>query len=216
MADDSELNTFFMEHGFIKVTIDDDHFIDNTDKQSIEQYIETLPHKKRQHLKKEVLNNESSFKVSVYSNTVSEIEDFYLLYKNVKETNLGLNSFPLPFKLFNEISKSENWEIIKIEDLKEAKTVSVMFCLKTENNYCPVIIGMDYSVSKELNIYKQSLFQVIKRGLELKSNHIQLGITASETKRKLGIDYKPQLGFVQIKDKYNMDYIDNLKFAAKK
>ncbi|GAB4285181.1 MAG: hypothetical protein Kow0068_10470 [Marinilabiliales bacterium] len=150
-----------------------------------------------------------NFKVrSQFNNNISK---YYELYKNVKNNSLSLNTFDLPEKLFNKIAENTDWEVIELRDSQSNSIISVVFCCKSGNCYSAVIIGMDYSVEKSLHLYKQSLYQIIKRGLELKAEKIYLGVTASETKRKFGATPVKQVGFIQMKDNYNISLLESIK-----
>jgi hypothetical protein len=129
----------------------------------------------------------------------------------VKEQSLSLNTFDLPFKLFEAYHRSANCEVVALHTKDDGKPVSIVFCYKTADNYCPVIIGIDKAVDPILNIYKQTIYQLIKRAIHLKVKNIHLGLTAAESKYMLGADNIKQMGFVQMKDHFNQDFIGSLK-----
>jgi len=141
-----------------------------------------------------------------------DIETLYKLYYNVKQTNLSLNTFTLPRKIFENIKKSSNWEIITLHNKDNDSVVGMSLCLKTTKNYSHVIFGVDSLIDKGEGIYKLMIYHVVKRAFELKSENLYMGITASDTKRKFGAEQKKQVAFVQIKDKFNQEFIDSLAF----
>jgi hypothetical protein len=56
-------------------------------------------------------------------------------------------------------------------------------------------------------VYKQSLFQIVARAIELKSGKIDFGITASIEKRKLGAVLRSHVAYVQMKDNFDMSQL---------
>lgn len=207
---DLDLRDFFIDRGFIKIELPETHYINNIFNSDCGNFIEKLGHKKRYHLKKDVLSFEKLFDARILKNiNEKEINHIYKLYQNVKENNLEINSFPLPRKLFYNISKSSSWEIIALY-LKDSKNknlpVAVGLVYKNKN-YCPLIIGLDYNY-QDLKIYKQILYQTILRAVELKYPKIFLGITSSLEKRKLNAIAIKNVGYMQVKDNFNLSLLD--------
>ena len=151
------------------------------------------------------------FKVNIDNCRKEDIPLYRELYKNVKSKKLGLNTFDLPLNFFEHLCESKNWEVISIESTEEKRTVCVVFCAKTENNYCPIVIGLDYSIDESFNVYKKSLYQIVKRGLELKADKICLGLSASDAKHKLGAETIKKVAYIQMKDNYNMTLIESIR-----
>ncbi len=210
--EDVEIREFFMDHGFIKIETEENNIVFNPDKTDFESfYNKKFDAKKRYSYKNEVLKYEDMFSVSIGPCKKEEIPMYTRLYKNVKAKKLSINTFDLPEKLFENMCDSNNWEVIKIDLKEEQKTVCVVFCEKNKNNYCPTIIGLDYSIDDSYNVYKKSLAQMIKRGLSLKVDKICLGLSASSAKHKLGADTIKQVAYIQMKDNYNMSLIESIK-----
>ena len=80
-----------------------------------------------------------------------------------------------------------------------------------QHNYCPTIIGLDYTVPDELNLYKKMLYQAVCRGLELRVDQICLGLSSSPAKHKLGAKTIKQVAYIQVKDHYNMELIRSME-----
>ncbi len=212
LEEDTEIRAFFMDHGFIKIDIEDNNIVNNNENLNPEVFFQKkLDKKKRYYFRNDVVQDENLFSLSVSPCKKEDVPLYYQLYKNVKSKKLGLNTFDLPVKLFNKMCDAPNWEVVTIKRNDDNKVVSVVFCEKNTNNYCPIIIGLDFSIDDNLNVYKKSLYHVIKRGLELNANKICLGLSASSAKHKLGADTIKQVAYIQIKDHYNMEYIESLK-----
>ncbi|NTW31408.1 MAG: aminotransferase class I/II-fold pyridoxal phosphate-dependent enzyme [Bacteroidetes bacterium] len=212
--DDLEIRSFFMDQGFVKIDIEENNLINNSEKIDSKVFFqEKLDIKKRYYFRKDILKDEDLFSVSFSPCKKEEAPIYYQLYKNVKSTKLGLNTFDLPFKLFSKMCDSENWEVIKLELTEDKKIVCVGLCEKNKRNYCTAIMGMDYSVNPSHNLYKKMLYHTICRGLELKVDNICLGLTASSAKHKLGAETIKQVAYIQMKENYiyNMALIESIK-----
>jgi hypothetical protein len=90
--------------------------------------------------------------------------------------------------------------------------VGIMFCYKNNNHtYVPELIGMDYKWAKEYQLYRQLLFQTIKRANALQFQKIDFGVSASFEKRKLGAQIIPKVAYVQTRDNYAMELMNTLQ-----
>ncbi len=208
--DDAQLREFFMDHGFIKMDTDDNNIVPNETHQSRDDfYTQLLDSKKKRYVfRNDVLKDAELLDISVTRCDKDEVPMYYQLYKNVKTNKLSLNTFDLPIKLFYRMCESDHWEVIKIVRKETNTLVSVGLCGKNaQHNYCPTIIGMDYSVPDSLNVYKKMLHQAVCRGLDLQVDRICLGLSSSPAKHKLGAQTVKQVAYLQIKDHYNMELI---------
>ncbi|GAA3586921.1 bifunctional aminotransferase class I/II-fold pyridoxal phosphate-dependent enzyme/GNAT family N-acetyltransferase [Flavivirga amylovorans] len=210
---DDELSQLFHQQGFIKTVMPDSCQILDLHWKTIDEYPESLSTRSRKHFKKDIQPYEKHFKVS-YSEASSEklIDQFYELYTNVNKHNLALNMFPLPRKLFTMMSQHPNWEFIAIylkEEFNEGKShipVGVMFCYKNLGvTYTPAFIGMDYNYTEKHQVYRQLLYQTIKRATRLGFKKIDFGMTASFEKKKVGATIIPKVAYIQAKDNYSME-----------
>lgn len=207
----TDIRDFLMDQGFVKVAMEDSHQIDLSEVPGRQDFIGSLESKKRIHLNNDVLKYEHLFETKIATNpSDADINAWYALYENVKQRNLSINDFQLPEKLFHKIKDSALWDVIEIKLKESGKTVAVGFAYKNRN-YSPVILGLDYEQPK---IYKQLLFQAIMRAVELKSQKIYLGLTASLEKRKVGAKAIKIVAYMQVKDNYNLSVIELLKSNA--
>jgi 7-keto-8-aminopelargonate synthetase-like enzyme len=214
LADD-EFNKFMMDQGFIKAEIFENNFIGGLKDLTINDFInKKLKAKQRYQIKTEVLPNMDDFSVRFTDYSEEDIRHFYDLYINVKRKSFSLNTYDLPISFFELAAKDENWEFLTLEYLPENRIVSVGLCYKIGAKYCPVVFGMDSIINSSLNVYKKTIFQAIKRGLELKADTIYLGLSSNDTKKKFGAEITKQVGFLQSKDSFNQSVIESLKFAT--
>jgi hypothetical protein len=70
---------------------------------------------------------------------------------------------------------------------------------------------MDYAVPKKFSVYRQLLFQGIKRANELGYKKIDFGITATFEKRKLGAKVIQKVAYIQAKDNFSMEFMGTLQ-----
>ena len=92
-----------------------------------------------------------------------------------------------------------------------------MFCYKnTEQTYVPALIGMDYDYAKEFQLYRQLLFQTIKRSRELNRSKIDFGFSATFEKKKLGATIIPKVAYIQARDNFSMELMGTLQNEDKK
>mgnify|MGYP001074399937 CR=1 FL=1 len=174
--------------------------------------------KKRNYIKSEILKYEPYYEVKILNNSaLSDIDHWHQLYRNVQNKSFELNTFDLPRKFFNNINLHPNSDIvglfIKPDYLsdKKSRLVSITFNFRTAlNNYAGLVMGLDYHYMNSFNVYKQTLYQSILRASGLNTNRMFLGLTAAETKTKLGALSSQQVAYIQIKDSYNVALIDTM------
>ncbi|MEP1486917.1 MAG: aminotransferase class I/II-fold pyridoxal phosphate-dependent enzyme [Algibacter sp.] len=208
------LHTYFQGQGFVRVQMPDSCKIDLEDHEDIERYMAKLSSRSRQHFRKEILANEPLLRVEALKNcSKNKLEQIQELYSQVHQNNLGLNTFSFPEKLFDNMEKHPNWEFITVSlrgDHK--KIIGVMLCYNNNHHtYVPAFIGLDYKYLKEFHVYRQLLYQTIKRAIHLKFNHIDLGMTASFEKRKLGATIEEKYAYIQTSDNYTLELMGILE-----
>lgn len=212
--DDEELTTFLIDNGFVKINMGTSCNINNLKNLDFETYYqERLNKKKRLAFRNVVKSNEPLFKVEINNFNGNDLQYFYNLYLELKKNNLKVNSFTIPFKFFQHVAKDKHWEIMSLIHKKSGKVASVILSAFNENNYHPMIIGIDYSLDASLNTYKQSLYRLILRSMELNVDTLHLGLTATDAKYNMGATKKDYVGFIQQKDHYNQDLIDSMAFG---
>jgi hypothetical protein len=107
-----------------------------------------------------------------------------------------------------------NWEfiILTLKDAPEKNFVGIMFCYKNSGKvYVPELIGMDYIAGDGFNLYRQLLYQTIKRARELQIERIDFGISAAFEKKKLGASIISKVAYVQARDNYAMELMQTLQ-----
>lgn len=218
-AGNDELDSFFVDNGFFKITMPDNHKME-TNWNTHNEYVERLSYKSRKHLRQDILKYTPAYTINIAQNPSQEdLAHWYELYMNVKNNSLELNTFALPYKVFENMVKHPNWEIVTLsirEELGYAeKPVAVMFNYVTKDAYNFMMIGLDYKYQKEFKCYKQALYQSIMRCHAKGLKKINLGFSASFEKHKVGAEAIPTVAYMQIKDNYNMTVIANMSVLEK-
>lgn len=212
--DDKDLHAYFQGQGFIRVQMPDSCAIELDKEEDLETYISRLSSRNRKHLRKEILRIEDLLDIQIVQDAnLVQLEQIAELYSNVHQNNLGLNTFSFPTKLFANMWVHPNWEFITISPKDETeKMIGVMLCYKNiHKTYIPAFVGMDYKYLQQFHIYRQLLFQTIKRAIELNYNHIALGLTAGFEKRKLGATVYSTYAFIQTADNYTLELMGILE-----
>lgn len=202
-------------HGYFRIDMPESCVINNNDWPAIDNYASLLSTRSRQHFSREILKFEKFYDVEIKDClTEEELNRAYRLYSNVKERNLAINTFPYNREVFKNMNSCPNWEfiILTLKDAPEKNLVGVMFCYNNSGNvYVPELIGMDYIAGEGFNLYRQLLYQTIKRALELEIGRIDFGISASFEKKKLGASVIPKVAYVQARDNYAMELMQTLQ-----
>jgi 7-keto-8-aminopelargonate synthetase-like enzyme len=220
-AEDTELDTFLVDNGYFKITMPDNNIVHDLTWENKEAYYQSLSKRSKRHFNQDVQRHEDKFEVTVEKEYSEEnISYWYSLYLNVKNNNLGLNSFALPLKTFTQMLLNNKWEVLSLTVKKEfdfigvEKPVAIAFCYNAVTAYLPVIVGMDYSYNETYKTYKQLLYQLVMRGKALNCKQVNLGFSAVTEKKKVGAVAIPTYAYMQAKDSYNFQVLANMAINA--
>ena len=213
------LNTIFHNQGFLKINMPETSNVQNLEWDTIEEFTNSLSSRSKRHFSQEVLPFEKVFDVVVKSQlTTDEMEHCYDLYQNVKNNNHAINTFTYPISIFKKMINNPNWEFIllylKTKDREEntQQAVGIMFCYKNMGHtYVPALIGMNYTYALKFQIYRQLLYQTIKRAKELNFKKIDFGFSATFEKKKLGATIIPKVAYIQARDNFSMELMGTLQ-----
>lgn len=219
-AGDNEMDAFLVDNGYFKVYMPDNHHM-KIDWNNKEEYLNKLSSNSKKHLKRYVFRHEEKYELNVVTNpTVEEITHWHQLYLNVKDRGLALNTFALPYKVFENMAHHKNWEIITLtlkpefDNREKRKPVAVIFNYKTRENYNAMVMGIDYNFQDEYKCYKQALYQVTVRAKDLNLKKIHLGFTSSVWKKTIGAKAFLSVAYMQVKDNYNMEVMGTMSAMA--
>jgi 7-keto-8-aminopelargonate synthetase-like enzyme/predicted N-acyltransferase len=212
---DEHLNQFFHKQGFVRVDMPESCVFEDLSFAHWDEYVSRLSSRSRKHFRKDIQAYESRFTVTCRQTaSMQELDCWYRLYENVWHRNFDLNTFSFPKKVLMSMADHPLWEFIVVylnpdfDDRAEPSPVGVMFCYKNmDYTYTPAYIGLDYVYAGEHQVYRQLLFQTIKRAYSLGFKKIDFGMTASFEKRKVGATIIPKVAYVQAKDNFTMELI---------
>jgi hypothetical protein len=207
-ADDVELGGVLLSEGLINVPMPPTHEI-AVSWASDEELIESLPTKRKRRLAREVQLLSTHLDVEVVRNDRSDRDQvarqLYRLYRNVADRGKRLNSFPLPPDAFDYLLASDAWEIVALF-LKKDRSRGPVACFAAHNFgtvYAPLVAGLDYEFLDSLRIYKQLLFQIVRRGQAIGARTIRLGMTADQEKERWGSVRRDVSIYAQSNAEYN-------------
>lgn len=213
------LSDLFHNLGFIKIAMPQTCVITDINWNNNQEFAAILSPRSKKHFTREVLPYEKMFRVIIKDRlTDNEVAHAYSLYKNVKNNNYAVNTFTYPIAVFQKMAAHPFWEFILlyIKEDTDHEPVGVLFCYKNcAHTYVPSLIGMDYTVSRKYNLYRQLLFQGIKRAQELHYKRVELGITATFEKRKLGAQLISKFAYLQAKDNFSMELLSTMQIENK-
>lgn len=216
-TDDAEMRDFLIQEGFIKIDMPDTHIMTNIKWRTEEEYLSGFSTGSRWHFKKKILNKKENFNVCVVQDganvTDEQINQWYQLYKNVKDRSFNINTYTLPISYFRNMIDHPNWEVIELRIKPELsrtgkeELVSTGFCYKTKNNYSIMAVGLDYDYVIEEGAYRVGLYESVVRANELKCDKLYLGMDAAVEKKRFGVEVIAKSVYIQADDNFNMELI---------
>ena len=199
------------EEGYAKLKMPNSNRIQNPQWETNEDFLSLLSSSNnRRNIKRYVLKNEELFNITI-KNTISdeEAQYYFNLFCNIKDTNFDFNFFKYPQKITSVLSKYEDYEFIEIHLKGIQKPVCCVWCFKGENHYSPLIMGLNYEYLESHHLYKQAIFQIVKRGNELNKKNVFLGLSADYEKQKYGAVPVPIFAYMKVDDTYNLELIES-------
>jgi 7-keto-8-aminopelargonate synthetase-like enzyme len=197
--------------GFAKVQMPNSLVVENPKWDSYEDLLSLIPSKKKRYnIKHDAIRHENKFEIT-YKQKISDSESelYYNLFENIKDSNFDFNFFKFPKKIASVISKHDNWEFIDIKIKGNNKTIASIWSYIGKNHYSPLIMGLNYDYIESHQIYKQSIFQIVKRGNYLNKSKTYLGFSAEFEKTKYLANVIPIYAFIKVDDTYNMELVES-------
>lgn len=197
-------------HGFVRVRMPDACHIALDGIDTVEEYITKLSSRNRRHYRKDIQPNLAKLNVQTKKRCSAEqLHQVANLFSNVHKHNLGLNTFSFHQGLFERMNEHPNWEFILTTPKNQLdEIVGVMFCYKNMGQvYVPAFVGLDYDRLQEFGTYRVLLLLSIERAISLKFSKIDLGVTASFEKRKLGALVEEKYAYLQAQDNYTLELL---------
>ena len=208
-----EMDDIMVDNGFFKMDMPLNYRLDISNWTDELGFIDILSKRSKKHFKQNVRRFVDSFEVDHSKNLTNiELESVYKLYLNVQQKGLDINTFPLPFELFKEIAKNENWEIIRLNlipseknRLSEKKTVGVVFAYRGKTAFVGGMVGLDYQYNREFGVYRQAIYQFVSRSKFLGYKTLDFGFCAGIEKKKFGAVGYESCVYMQVKDNFKFE-----------
>jgi 7-keto-8-aminopelargonate synthetase-like enzyme len=212
-ADDVRMDDFMVDNGFFRINLPGTYAVKTSTFQTDEDFLAHLSKRSKRHFKENIIRHAHKFEMT--AETVSDdqaIRSYYELYCGVKARSLALNTFALPYRFFENFGRNKNWEILRIS-LKEAcgthqQPAAFVLAKKQDEQYHGLLVGLDYSLNAEHNIYRRAIYEVLKRSSELGCQSAHLGFSADVEKKKFGATETAVCAYVQVKDNFAMAAIN--------
>ncbi len=206
-----QLTSLFIAMGFVKAEVGNNNVATLKGISNADEYIEHLSYKSRKHVRKYILKHTEDF-IIIHNKeeALQEIDTIYQLYLNVKNKSLKINTFELPIEFFSEAFCDDKWDVTLIRNRSSKALVGFMLSCIENNNYYTKVTGYDPAYQASHFIYRQGLFQSIKRAIDLNLDAVQFGMAADIEKKRLGAQQHALFAFSQIQDQFNIEYINAL------
>lgn len=208
-VEDSPMNSILEEEGYAKLNMPNSNVIENPYWKDNSELLSLIDNKKkRDNIKEFALRHCHKFSVE-YKKEVSEKELnlYYSLFQNVKDRNFSFNFFDFPKKLPSVLKKHKDWEFIEVKIAENNDVVICVWCFEGETFYCPLFMGLNYDYLNSHHIYKQAVYQCVKRGNDLKKSKTYLGFSADFEKQKYLAKTVKKNAFIKFDDTYNLELI---------
>lgn len=203
----------FEDLGYVEIRMPNTNIIIKDKWNNYQEFLDNISSKKsRRNIRTEVLKIEHLFEISIKSELNElEAEKYYSLFQNIKSANFSFNFFTYPKKITSILSKFKEWEFIEIK-LKGSDTpIACCWSYIGKEFYCPLIVGLDYEYISTHNIYKQCVFQIMKRANELNKRKIYCGLSADKEKQKYGANTITKFGYLKTDETFNIELINSMQ-----
>ena len=213
--ENDKIQSYLLNEGFIKVDLPNANIIDEKYlKWSSDDEFKTLISSNDRRKLKPVFDHQSCFDVS-FVNRLSpeELDEWYDLYLNIQSKALELNTFPIPKAMIELAVLHPNWEAMRItikaeHNNGEEKVVAFGLTYKSDTSYSPMVLGIDYNFVESHGVYRQAIFQLVKRACQEDIDRIYMGFTADIEKGRFGAVQEKRVAYALIDDIYTMQVIE--------
>lgn len=209
---DGEIGVHLLDRGFVKTNMPDSWVINDASWHTEDELLNSLSPKSRYHVRREILDYSGFFTIRKrLTADKNDILHWKKLYGNVRKRSLRLNTFPLPDRFFEEVLNHPNWDIFEFylkDRTDNTQAVAVGFNYKTTDNYCPMVLGIDYNFQDQYHVYRQVLYSAVAEGRRQNAKKIYLGMEAGLEKKRLGAERQSFALYIQMNDSFNLQKIE--------
>jgi 7-keto-8-aminopelargonate synthetase-like enzyme len=208
------MNKILVDEGYAKLRMPNTNIISLPKWNSYDEFLSLIPSaNNRANIRRYTFKFEDQFDITIKKQvTEEEARRYYQLFLNVKRNNYNFNFFEYPEKTVEVLSKYDDWEFIDIrlkDKSQKSDAIASFWCFKGEDHYCALLIGLDYDYLKTHHVYKQIIFQSVKRANELNKETIYIGFSSDYEKQKYGSVAIPTYAYIKVDDTFNMEVIES-------
>jgi len=214
---DFKYDEFFENESFTKINMPNVNTVPIRKWETNEEFLEQISSKNnRRNIQRYVLKNEDQFDITFKKTITSkEGQHYYKLFENVVKSNYSVNLFKYPVKITEILSNHEDYEFMEIKLKGSEEVICCVWSFVGEKHYSSLIMGLNYDYVESMNLYKQAIYQLVKRGNALNKEKVFLGYSADYEKQKYGANTIPVYGFIKLDDMFNMELIESMSNIKK-
>ncbi len=190
-----------------------------------EEFLAGLSRNSRRHQRRAVMPWNDAYDVEILRHggrrpEPEEFEHWHALYRQVRDRSLELNSFELPHDLFERMLDGPGWEIALFRlrpgfgGVEGAPPVGLVATFLGRNHTVPTVLGLDDRFVRSHGLYRQCLRHTLWRAKELGCRRVCLGFGAPFEKKRFGARAVEGALYVQLRDHYAFDVIDQLSHPS--
>jgi hypothetical protein len=211
-AEDAEMDQEMLHHGLVKVPMLDSHLL-HINWWNEQEYLSQLTKRKKEHLRERI--EQSRFYerrlhgVGVGETlSVEELEYLHSLYLNVAKKALRFNIYNLPLRLLAAMHETPAWELVTLRldpahgGPADGRPVAFYAGHKQDGHYGAFLCGVDYDYVYQHGAYRQVLYQIVRRAMELGMKTVHLGMTANLEKLRFGTVAQRTCVYMQARDHF--------------
>lgn len=209
--ENNPINQLLENEGYARINMPSSNKVVNPKWNSTDELLALIDsRKKRDGIKQYVIRHLDKFDVTIKQEiTDEEANHYFKLFSNVKENNYSYNFFNFPQKTPKILSKYPNWEFIDIKLKGENETIACIWCFVGDDHFCPLNMGLNYDYIESHHLYKQAVFQMVKRGNDLNKKISYLGFSADFEKSKYLAEKITTFAYMKVDDTFNLELIES-------
>lgn len=212
---DPALEEIITGQGYIKFELPNNNYIDDFSWTTLEEFKSPLSKNSKRCFNSHILRNRDKFDLVIKEEpTEGDIQHWYQLYDNIRRNNYTINTFPIPFKLFELIANNPDWVVLELVPKpaielpnNNRRSVAMMICQKNGDTLNALLGGANYDYQEDHRPYSCVLYETVLYAKRNNFKLLNLGYTADREKRKVGAKQKKTYAFMQIEDDFNMAVI---------
>ncbi|RQP21735.1 GNAT family N-acetyltransferase [Piscinibacter terrae] len=172
--------------GFVNVLCFDRSRVDLRSTASLDAWLDTLPAKKRYYLKQVLRHQrESGLAFDVMERFDHLVDELYPLYLAVNARATEARTQALPKSLFHAMARQLGSSRLLVAR-QDGRCVGFGLLLERHDQVKCMVIGLDYAVSRQLNLWYAIVLRSIEHAVTRGCSMVDLGSTNHDMKRKFG------------------------------